>query len=267
MRIWVIAVSAVLLAVVPSIAKDGGGDGGGGGKGGGGSDGGGKGGGGDKGGGHSDSGGNGGGGGKGGHNDNGGRDSRGGDHDRSGGKSDHGAKANGSRNAADSSLGEGTSARGTRSSATSTTGSLSFGTQLTRAISSVLSAPATSADPQPSLPRALLPERGGVRLLPRSRAASLVASLPALQAPLREVTAAPEGAMSACRSVLRQAAALYGAARVEVAAAGPPQVLARGAFVLPIRARVVYAHAGDAEVRQARVSCRINGAGRVVAVR
>ncbi|QND55832.1 hypothetical protein [Mesorhizobium huakuii] len=87
-------------------------------------------------------------------------------------------------------------------------------------------------------------------------------------APLEGLTAkpgTPAAVVQACRAAITSAAKPLGAVRVRAVSAG---VLHRrgGALTAPIKVRIDYARGGGIEVRQAQVGCRLNKAGRVIAV-
>ena len=92
-------------------------------------------------------------------------------------------------------------------------------------------------------------------------------TLPRLE-PLRRATpvqAAPRPVVNACRTALAEAAAPYGAVRIDVASRGAPRKSADGGLSAPMEARIVYSRKGRMQVRQANVTCQFNGAGQVVA--
>lgn len=69
-----------------------------------------------------------------------------------------------------------------------------------------------------------------------------------------------------CRSAIASAARPLGAVRVEAVSAGR-QLRSGKLVVAPLDVRIRYERRGGVEVRQAKVSCRLDSAGRVVAVR
>lgn len=75
----------------------------------------------------------------------------------------------------------------------------------------------------------------------------------------------PEAIVQACRAAILSAARPLGAVRVRAVSAG---ALRRGggALTAPIQVRIDYAGRGGIEVRQAQVGCRLDTAGRVMAV-
>ena len=56
----------------------------------------------------------------------------------------------------------------------------------------------------------------------------------------------------------------YGAIRVEAVSAGSPRGVWQGGTNAPIGARIIYAQADQIQVRQARVTCRLDAQGRVI---
>jgi hypothetical protein len=71
----------------------------------------------------------------------------------------------------------------------------------------------------------------------------------------------------ACRNAIIGAALKDGAVRIDATSAGRATRSRKGALSAPITARIVYALDGKLQTRQATVSCQINAAGQVVAVR
>ena len=69
-----------------------------------------------------------------------------------------------------------------------------------------------------------------------------------------------------CRSAIASAARPLGATRVEAVSAGKQRRVGELVYA-PVDVRIQYARQGSREIRQAKVSCRINAAGQVVAVR
>ncbi|MET3524247.1 hypothetical protein ABID25_006118 [Mesorhizobium abyssinicae] len=114
------------------------------------------------------------------------------------------------------------------------------------------------------LPRSLWPSRGGRDTLGQSKK-----GYPVLQplAPLKVIPGTPPAVVRVCRQAIRSAAVPLGAVRVHAASAGPLRRHRLGALTAPIEVRIDYARQGGIEVRQARVGCRLDPAGRVVAVK
>ncbi len=136
----------------------------------------------------------------------------------------------------------------------------------------MITAPLEAA-PRPELPLVLLPQdnRGepsantAVRIVPRLGPVQGSPSvLQTLTRPLPAVAAAPPQAVRACRDTIKAAAVPYRAKQVEAVGAGPAS---RGITTVPINARVVYARGQISQVRQARITCRLNDRGIVVALR
>lgn len=73
--------------------------------------------------------------------------------------------------------------------------------------------------------------------------------------------------VQACRMSIATAALPFGAIRVDAASAGQTIRMSDGGLTAPIEVRVVYARASARQIRQSRVSCRLNAAGAVVALR
>ncbi|KAA2235424.1 hypothetical protein [Salinarimonas soli] len=122
------------------------------------------------------------------------------------------------------------------------------------------------------------------RRLPRERPASLSApvrprAVPA--PPARRVeaarerrkpdvappAAAPPAALATCGSSLTAVSRRHGAVRVDVSPAGAPTRLKDGALTVPLNAVVEYRGGAKTHVRRARVSCRLDSSGQVVALR
>jgi hypothetical protein len=83
--------------------------------------------------------------------------------------------------------------------------------------------------------------------------------------PATPVQAAPRPVVNACRTALAEAAAAYGAVKVDVASRGAPRRSSDGGLSAPMEARIVYSRKGRMQVRQARVTCQFDLAGTVVA--
>jgi hypothetical protein len=139
----------------------------------------------------------------------------------------------------------------------------------------VIAAP-TEAAAWPGLPLVLLPQdtRGEpttnmpVRIVPRlGPVQGSPTVLRALTRPLPAVAAAPPQAVRACRDTIKSAASPYRAKQVEAVGAGPASRTSQGITTVPIDARVLYARGQVSQVRQARISCRLNDRGIVVALR
>jgi hypothetical protein len=84
--------------------------------------------------------------------------------------------------------------------------------------------------------------------------------------PLTSVPGTPMGVVQACWRSLAAAAAPYGAIRLDAASAGQATQGPRGDIVAPLEARVLYARGSAREIRQSRVTCRVNARGQVMAL-
>ena len=82
----------------------------------------------------------------------------------------------------------------------------------------------------------------------------------------RAIPGTPTAVVRACQKAIASAAAPLGAVRVRAASAGPVSRQRRGAITAPIAVRIDYARQGGIQVRQAKVRCRLDAAGRVIAV-
>jgi hypothetical protein len=91
--------------------------------------------------------------------------------------------------------------------------------------------------------------------------------IPRLQVPLTAIPGTPPAVVRVCRQAIMSAATPLGALRVHVISAGPLRRHRRGTLTAPIEVRIDYARQGGIEVRQARIGCRLDAAGRVVAVK
>ena len=87
----------------------------------------------------------------------------------------------------------------------------------------------------------------------------------ALQAPLRAIPGTPNSVVRICVQAIERAAMPYGVVRVDAASSGPLRRQRHGTLA-PLRVRIQYARQGGVEVRQARVSCRLDAAGGVIDV-
>jgi hypothetical protein len=82
--------------------------------------------------------------------------------------------------------------------------------------------------------------------------------------PLSAVPGVADETVEACRQAMAAAAAHHGATRVEAVSAGQVTQLPDGLTEAPIDARIVYDEAAGTQVRQARVTCRLDEQGSVV---
>ena len=114
------------------------------------------------------------------------------------------------------------------------------------------------------LPRSLRPSKGGRDMFgPGTTGYPMLR----LQLPLTTIPGTPPAVVRVCRQAIMSAATPLGALRVHVVSAGPLRRYRRGALTAPIAVRIDYARQGGIEVRQARVGCRLDAAGKVVAVK
>ncbi|TIO08718.1 hypothetical protein [Mesorhizobium sp.] len=112
------------------------------------------------------------------------------------------------------------------------------------------------------LPRVLWPSENG-----RKELAPITKGYPlGFLAPLKAKPGTPPAVVRACRTAIASAATPLGAVRVHAVSAGPLRQQRRGALMARIEVRIHYARQGGIEVRQARVGCRLDAAGRVTAV-
>jgi hypothetical protein len=77
----------------------------------------------------------------------------------------------------------------------------------------------------------------------------------------------PVEIVSACRDTIIAAARPHGVLHVDAASAGLLEQGRNGEMVAPIDVRIVYAREGGSELKQSRVTCRLNAQGRVVGLR
>ncbi|CDX21703.1 conserved exported hypothetical protein [Mesorhizobium sp. ORS 3324] len=122
-------------------------------------------------------------------------------------------------------------------------------------------ASAKTARPPIILPRALRPSRAADSELQRVTKGYPFGFL----APLKAKPGTPAAVVRACRAAIARAAIPLDAVRVYAASAGPLRQR-RGLLTAPIEVRIAYKRQGGIEVRQARVGCRLDTAGKVTAV-
>jgi hypothetical protein len=122
---------------------------------------------------------------------------------------------------------------------------------------------AAPGDRTVQLPLRLAPLDGGSadRELRRTRSPLTTGSL----RPLASVPGTPPRLVTACRNALSEAAASFGAVRVDVASTAQPRSSGDGGISAPMQARIVYARSGRMQVRQARVTCQFDPDGQVIA--
>nr|WP_085984083.1 hypothetical protein [Mesorhizobium alhagi] len=112
------------------------------------------------------------------------------------------------------------------------------------------------------LPPILRPSRAG-----RGKSIERAAGYSMLRpARLRAKPGTPGAVVRACRQAIVSGAKPFGAVRVQAVSAGLLNRHRRGALTAPIEVRIEYATRSGIEVRQARVKCRLDAAGRVIAV-
>ncbi len=116
--------------------------------------------------------------------------------------------------------------------------------------------PSVAAPRQPirRIPRASTP-----RAAPRAMVRTKV--------PVVQVAQAGSGAVQRCKASLAVNARALGSVAVNVKGAGPEARTRGGSVDLPIIARIEYSREGRKQVRQARVTCKLNPEGQVVAFR
>jgi hypothetical protein len=91
--------------------------------------------------------------------------------------------------------------------------------------------------------------------------------LDAASAPLPGRPGAPAAIVQACRDSVVAAARPLGVVHVDAAGLGPVQPGWDGRRALPVNVRIVYARQGGHEVRQSRITCRLDRRGTVLALR
>ena len=127
-----------------------------------------------------------------------------------------------------------------------------------------------AAPPVIMLPLVLIPDRDGgdtERVFPRLGAVRGSArDLRQLQRRLSPVAGVPRRSVDACRNTIAAHGTPFGAIRVEAVSAGPLRGVRQGGTNAPIEARIIYARADQIQVRQARITCRLDAQGHVVAL-
>jgi hypothetical protein len=120
------------------------------------------------------------------------------------------------------------------------------------------------------------PERrerpAALRVPERPKLANLPPALREEAAPVRRkpavpIAAAPPAALATCSASIQETSKRHGALRVEVTPAGIPKRGQDGTLTVPLNAAVSYRDGTGSQVRRARVSCRLDSAGQVVALR
>jgi hypothetical protein len=80
------------------------------------------------------------------------------------------------------------------------------------------------------------------------------------------VPGTPNNVVRACRQAIASSAGILGAVRVQAASAGRLLRHRGGALTAPLAVRIDYADEGGVQVRQARIRCRLDPSGTVIAV-
>jgi hypothetical protein len=120
------------------------------------------------------------------------------------------------------------------------------------------------------LPLVLIPDRSGgdvERVFPRLGAVrGSERDLRQLRRRLSPMAGVPRRSVDACRNTIAAQVTPYGGIQVEAVSAGPPRGIRQRGTNAPIEARIIYARADHVQVRQARITCRLDAQGRVVAL-
>ena len=196
------------------------------------------------------------------------------------GSSDHSARGNsaggsnkGSKSGAPQGGGNAGGSKGSKSGAGGTAGGSKGSTSGAPLGGTVSGAPAAQpgsiAAPRPAADTraAVAPSRSGRSdiSLPRNLMPGGLSWGFALHAPLRAIPGTPNSVVRICVQAIERAAMPYGVVRVDAASSGPLRRQRHGTLA-PLRVRIQYARQGSVEVRQARVSCRLDATGGVVDV-
>jgi hypothetical protein len=118
---------------------------------------------------------------------------------------------------------------------------------------------ATSSLAVAAVPRALLPVENG------HGDSGWFRSIHLLQ-PLRAKPGTSLSVVQSCRNALVPRAVRYGATHVDVASAGRTVRLKGGGISAPVEARILFQRGNHVQVRQARITCRSDQAGRITAM-
>jgi hypothetical protein len=118
---------------------------------------------------------------------------------------------------------------------------------------------ATSSLAIAAVPRALLPVENG------HGDSGWFRSIYLLQ-PLRAKPGTSLSVVQSCRNALVPRAVHYGATHVDVASAGRTVRLKGGGISAPVEARILFQRGNHVQVRQARITCRLDQAGRITAM-
>jgi hypothetical protein len=84
--------------------------------------------------------------------------------------------------------------------------------------------------------------------------------------PLQAKPGTPLSVVQSCRKALVSGALRYGATHVDVASAGRAARLNDGGISAPVEARILFQRGSHVQVRQARITCRLDQAGRITAM-
>jgi len=84
--------------------------------------------------------------------------------------------------------------------------------------------------------------------------------------PLRARPGTPQVVVQSCRNALASGASSHGAIQVDVASAGRTARLKDGSLSAPVEARIVFQRGNRVQVRQARLTCRLDERGRTLAM-
>lgn len=141
------------------------------------------------------------------------------------------------------------------------TGTTTSGTTATTTPDSTTVFAAKSATTAISLPSVLKPSGTGGGEFERFAAGYPFAPLVSQKAK----PGTPPKVLSACRAAIVSAATPLGAVRVSAVSAGPMRKRNAG-LAAPIEVRISYALRSGVQVRQAKVLCRLNATGKVIAV-
>jgi hypothetical protein len=118
---------------------------------------------------------------------------------------------------------------------------------------------ATSSLAVAAVPRALLPVENG------HGDSGWFRSIYLLQ-PLRAKPGSSLSVVQSCRNALVPRAVHYGATHVDVASAGRTVRIKGGGISAPVEARILFQRGNHVQVRQARITCRLDQAGRITAM-
>jgi hypothetical protein len=122
--------------------------------------------------------------------------------------------------------------------------------------------PASHGGSGPGLPALLAPTGSHESVHPGDRGTLLAGLLP-----LPFARGVPVEIVQACRHAIIEAARPHGVVHVDASSIGMMRNDASGALSAPLEVRVIYASENGRETRQSRISCRLDGAGTVVALR